>query len=31
MLTNLMIQYHVGVQVEKQYEVYKLDQDAFTD
>lgn len=31
MLTNLMLQYHVGVIVQQQYNTYKLDRDAFSD
>lgn len=31
MLTNLMLQYHVGVIIQQQYNTYKLDRDAFSD
>lgn len=31
MLTNLMLQYHVGIIVQQQYNTYKLDRDAFSD
>lgn len=31
MLTNLMLQYHVGVIIQQQYNTYKLDRDAISD
>ena len=31
MLTNLMVQYQVGVTIQQQYNTYKIDRDSFTD